>query len=127
MPWTKILRRVCFLKTGLSENVKNISVCGLFNKNIDFCTESAEKPTIYELLFLIAMTMSTGWNEKLAQKQVLYHKQSFPGLNPFLRASLKYWLTVEFLQVLFCSQTVAFKKAPAYKRQECADPRYEYG
>ena len=33
---------------------KKISFFGLSNKNINFSTESTKKPTIYDLLFLVA-------------------------------------------------------------------------
>ena len=38
--------------------MRKISVFGVFNKNINFSNESAKKPTIYDLLFLVAICSS---------------------------------------------------------------------
>ena len=38
--------------------MRKISVFGAFNKNINFNNESAKKPTIYDLMFLVAICSS---------------------------------------------------------------------
>ena len=38
--------------------MRKILVLGVFNKNINFSNESAKKPTIYDLLFLVAICSS---------------------------------------------------------------------
>ena len=40
-----------------------IQVFGVFNKNINFSTESTDKPKIYDLLFLIAIYPSKNDNK----------------------------------------------------------------
>ena len=45
----------------------NISVFGVFTKNINFTTESAKKPTIYDLLFLIASCSSKNDHKHLLE------------------------------------------------------------
>ena len=96
--------------TGLSiETCKKFSVFRMLNKNINFRIESVEKPTIFDLLFLIVIHSPKNDNKHPFEVRN-YHYTSpftitkvFPVFRPILRTALIYWLTIKFLQIFLCS------------------------
>ena len=95
----KLLHKNCFFRAALNRTIYEkkwkTSVLRVFNKNINLITESAKKPTIYDLQFILQL--SSTWNEKWPRKQLLYYKRSFSGLGTFLTTDLKCWL-IRFFQ-----------------------------
>ena len=89
--------------------MRKISVFGEFNKNIYFSAKSAEKSTIYDKLFFVAIYSSENDNIHLSKKrnqhwseQLLYYKWSFsrfgthfdemPKMLTYSQISKKYFL-----------------------------------
>ena len=52
--------------------MRKISVVGVFNKNINFIDKPAKKPTMYDLLFLVAiflLKLTINISQKLAPER----------------------------------------------------------
>ena len=98
-------------RTGLSKNVKIFSF-GIFYGNINVSTESAKKPTTFDLLFLIAIYSVKNGNKHLSEIRIK-HQNSYltlsvvvAGLRPILMTDLKCWLSVK----LFAGKQFYIKK-----------------
>ena len=68
----------------------------MFNKHINFSTESAKKTTIYNLLFLIALYSPKNDNKQPSEMRIQHNSSYFTvitvflGLGPILVTGLKY-------------------------------------
>ena len=108
---------------------------------LNFSTESAEKPTVFDFLFLVAIYTPKNVNKHPSEMRNKHESnyfaitEVFPGLGPILKTGLKCWLAVKFLHIFFFLQNVpekiqvsqaqnnlfVFQEAAAYKRQGRAD------
>ena len=81
-------------RTGLWKNVKIFSF-GIFYGNINVSTESAKKPTTFDLLFLIAIYSVKNGNKHLSEIRIKYRNSHLTlivfvaGLRPILMTGLK--------------------------------------
>ena len=91
----------------LSKNVKNVSF-RLFNKIINFITESLKKPTIYSLLFVIGIYSPKNTN-KYPSEMKNQHQSS--NINESYQGSFKVFSRRIFIR------TKKHKKPKKYKKQ----------
>ena len=82
------------------------------NSVLNFSTELAKKPSMYILLFLSALCSPKNDNKRPSEIRNQHHSSHFTiievflVMGPILATGLKYWLTVKFLQIFFCLETV---------------------
>ena len=100
-----------------------IQVFGVFNKNINFSTESTDKPKIYDLLFLIAIYSSKNDNKYPSEirnwlQNSLFTTRIFvPGLELISTTDLKCWLIAKFFQKFIFAYKLAYKKQKSVNRE----------
>ena len=87
-----------------------------------FSTESAGKPTIYDLLFLLTIyfpkiAISTFWDEKLAPEQALYYKQSFSVLGTHFEHMPQMLTYRQISSKFYFAYNVSYKKEASVKHR----------
>ena len=124
-----------------SKNTKK-SVLGVFYCTkisisvLNFSTESAKKPTVYDLPFLFAIYSARNDNKHFSEVKNKHYRnhfiinEIFPRLEPILMTYRKCWPTVTFLQIFLFTYKLSyknksqssidsnwfvFKEAPTYK------------
>ena len=122
--------------------MRKISVYGEFNKNINISTESAEKSTIYDLLFLVSIYSPKNDNKKTSEMRNQHQSSHFtirvvfPGLGLILTTGPKlltyHQIFPNFIFACKLSHKVyklvkhrvigfLFQKPAVYKRLGCPD------
>ena len=127
------MRQNDFLRAALNRTIEKCENFEVFNGNIYVITESAKKPTIFVLLFLIAINSVKNGNKHLSEIRIKHQNSHLtlnvvvPGLRPILMTGLKCWPSVKRFadKLLFIKIKVSqnqsnqfiFQEAAVYKRQ----------